>query len=113
MSKEIQKQSIPFGFRPGNETIVNDTDIIDEMSSVFTVENGVSLEINIPRFTVPTDGEVLDRVPDVWLKTRAIELEQDEDAEYWQLGYESIVLIPIVFGTLIILILFRKKRREG
>ena len=70
MSKEIQKQSIPFGFRPGNETIVNDTDIVDEMSSVFTVENGVSLEVNIPRFTVPTDGEVLDRVPDVWLKTR-------------------------------------------
>ena len=112
MSKEIQKQSIPFGFRPGNETIVNDTDIVEEMSSVFTADNGVTLEVNIPRFSVPTEGEVLDRIPDVWLKTRAIELVQDENAEYWQLGYESFILLPIVFGTLVILVIFRKKRRE-
>ena len=112
LSKEIQKQSIPFGFRPGNETIVNDTDIIEEMKAVFKVENGVSLDINIPRFSVPTDGEVLDRIPDVWLKTRATELDKPENAEYWQLGYETFILIPLAFSTLVLLTIAQRKRRE-
>ncbi len=111
LSKEIQKQAIPFGFRPGNETIVNDTDIIAEMEQVFKPENGVALDITIPKFSVPTDGEVLDRIPDVWLKTRATTLEKDEDAEYWQLGYEALSLIPVAFGSLVLLVIFRKKRR--
>ncbi len=112
LSKEIQKLSIPYGFRPGNESILNDTDIVAEMESVFKPENGVSLNITIPRFTVPTDGEVLDRIPDVWLKTRALELEKDEDVSYWQLGYKPFTLIPIMFGTLVVIIVLRRKRRE-
>ncbi|MCE7741446.1 MAG: ABC transporter substrate-binding protein [Candidatus Heimdallarchaeota archaeon] len=111
LSKETQKQAIPFGFRPGNETIVNDTDIIAEMEQVFKSENGVALDITIPKFSVPTDGEVLDRIPDVWLKTRATTLEKDEDAEYFQLGYEFLTVVPIVFGALLILIIFKRKRR--
>lgn len=111
LSKEIQMQSIPFGFRPGNESIVNDNDTIEEMEAVFKPENGVDLNVSIPRFSVPTDGEVLDRIPDVWLKTRATELEKDDDADYWQLGYESLSIIPLVFGALVIMIILRKKRR--
>ena len=79
---------------------------------MFKPENGVALDITIPKFNVPTDGEVLDRIPDVWLKTRATTLERDEDAEYWKLGYGSLSLIPIVFGAMVILVIFRKKRRE-
>lgn len=112
LSKEIQKQAIPFGFRPGNETIINDLDIVSEMEEIFKPENGVELNITIPKFTVPTDGEVLDRIPDMWLKTRATTLEKEETAEYWQLGYEPFFLFSCVSGTLTFLVLFRKKRRE-
>ncbi len=111
LSKEIQKQAIPFGFRPGNETIANDTDIIEEMETVFKPENGVNLNITIPKFNVPTDGEVLDRIPDLWLKTRATTLEKDENAEYWQLDYELLTIIPLIFGILTILVIIKRKRR--
>ena len=48
MSKDIQKQSIPFGFRPGNESISDDADIIAEIEEIFKPENGVQLNITIP-----------------------------------------------------------------
>ncbi|MCK5140922.1 MAG: extracellular solute-binding protein, partial [Candidatus Heimdallarchaeota archaeon] len=88
LSKEVQKIAIPFGFRPGNETIKDDPDVIAEMVKIFKPENGVQLNISVPRFNVPTDGEVLDRIPDLWLKTRATTIEKNEDAEYWQVGLE-------------------------
>jgi len=113
LSKEIQIQSVPFGFRPGNETLVNDPDIISEMEEIFKPENGVSLNITIPRFDVPTDGEVLDRIPDLWLKTRATTLERDEDAEYWQVGTEAYVIVPLMITTLgIVTLVVRKRRRK-
>jgi Ca-activated chloride channel family protein len=111
LSKENQQRAVPFGFRPGNETIVNDTDIINEMQEVFKPENGVSLNLTIPRFDVPTDGEVLDRIPDLWLKTRANTLEKDDDSEFWQIGLNPVLYISTVFGTLVILVMIRKKRR--
>ena len=39
--------------------------------------------------------------------------ELNEDAEYWQLGYEAFTLIPIAIGTLVILVLFNKRRRRN
>ncbi|MHA1202856.1 MAG: extracellular solute-binding protein [Candidatus Heimdallarchaeaceae archaeon] len=112
MSKEVQKVSIPFGFRPGNETIKDDPDVIAEMEKVFKPENGVQLNISIPRFNVPTDGEVLDRIPDLWLKTRATTIEKNEDAEYWQVGLEPVLLIPIMLTSLVILTVIYKRRRR-
>ncbi len=111
LSKEVQLQAVPFGFRPGNETLVNDTDTINEMQQVFKTESGVSLNITIPRFNTPTDGKLLDRIPDLWLKTRATTLERDEDAEYWQVGLELSTILQLTLGTLIILAVFRKRRR--
>ncbi|MCK5304656.1 MAG: substrate-binding domain-containing protein [Candidatus Heimdallarchaeota archaeon] len=113
LSKEVQKISIPFGFRPGNETIKDDPDVIAEMVKVFKPENGVQLNISVPRFNVPTDGEVLDRVPDLWLKTRATAIEKNEDAEYWQVGLEPVLLVPIMLTSLIILtVIFKRRRRK-
>ncbi len=112
MSKEVQKVSIPFGFRPGNETIKDDSDVIEEMEKVFKPENGVQLNISIPRFNVPTDGEVLDRIPDLWLKTRATTIEKNEDAEYWQVGLEPVLLIPIMLTSLVVLTVIYKRRRR-
>ena len=111
LSKEVQLQAVPFGFRPGNETLVNDIDIINEMQQVFKSESGVSLNLTIPRFNTPMDGKLLDRIPDLWLKTRATTLERDEDAEYWQVGLELSTILQLTLGTLIILAVFRKRRR--
>ncbi len=112
LSKEIQKVSIPFGFRPGNESIKDDPDVIAEMEKIFNPENGVQLNISIPRFNVPTDGEVLDRIPDLWLKTRATTIEKNEDAEYWQVGLEPVILVPIMLTSLILLSFIYKRRRR-
>ncbi len=112
MSKEIQKVSIPFGFRPGNETIKDDPDVVAEMEKIFKPENGVQLNISIPRFNVPTDGEVLDRIPDLWLKTRATTIEKNEDAEYWQVGLDPVLLVPIMLTSLVILSVIYKRRRR-
>ena len=112
LSKERQLQAVPFGFRPGNETLVNDTDIVAEMQQVFKPENGVSLDLTIPRFDVPTDGEVLDRIPDLWIKTRATSLEKEKDSEYWQVGTEAYILIPLMIGTLFIITAILKRRRD-
>lgn len=112
LSKENQQKAIPFGFRPGNETLVNDPDIISEMQNVFKPENGVSLNITIPRFDVPTDGEILDRIPDLWLKTRATTLERVTDSEYWQLGMNPYIYFSLIFSVLVVLVVIRKRRRE-
>ncbi|MHA2357298.1 MAG: extracellular solute-binding protein [Candidatus Heimdallarchaeaceae archaeon] len=112
LSKEKQLQAIPFGFRPGNESIINDTDIVAEMEEVFNPKNGVKLDLTIPRFDVPTDGEVLDRIPDLWLKTRATTIERDDDSEYWQVGFEPIFMIPLMLGTLVFVAFIVKKRRK-
>ncbi|MHA1219257.1 MAG: extracellular solute-binding protein [Candidatus Heimdallarchaeaceae archaeon] len=110
--KENQQKAIPFGFRPGNETLLNDTDIVSEMQNIFKPENGVSLNITIPRFDVPTDGEILDRIPDLWLKTRATTLERATDSEYWQLGMNPYIYFSLIFGVLVALVVIRKRRRE-
>ncbi|MFW9851607.1 MAG: substrate-binding domain-containing protein [Candidatus Thorarchaeota archaeon] len=112
LSKERQLQAVPFGFRPGNENLVNDTDMIAEMQQIFRSENGVSLNITIPKFDVPTDAEVLDRIPDLWLKTRATTLEQAEDSEYWQVGIQAYILIPLMIGTLFVITAVLRRRRE-
>ena len=111
LSKDVQIQSVPFGFRPGNETLVSNPEIISEMEKIFKPENGVSLNITIPRFDVPSDGEVLDKIPDLWLKTRANTLEKNEEATYWQVGNSAYVVVPLMLFTFAVLILVIKKRR--
>lgn len=107
MSKEIQLEAIQFGFRPGNESLNTDPDALSRLQEVFKPELGVKLELNIPRFMPPTDGEVLDRIPDLWLKTRATSIEEQGVN---QVGSWNISIG--VFATLMILVIYRKKRRR-
>jgi len=111
LSKDIQKKAIPFGFRPGNTSILNDSDIIEEMQTIFTEDYGVKLNLTIPKFETPTDGEVLDRIPDLWLKTRATSLEKEQDQEYWQLGMQSYLYYSLMSLTLILLVIIIKRRK--
>jgi len=112
LDKEQQLQSIPFGFRPGNNSLLKDPSIISEMEGVFKPENGVQLNLSIPKFDVPTEGEVLDRIPDIWLKTRATTLEREENPEYWQLGFESWSVFPVMFVVLCITSYIYRRRRK-
>ena len=110
LSKEIQQIAIPFGFRPGNQSLLTDEDIQNELNEVFKPEYGVQINLTIPQFSPPTDGEILDRIPDLWLKTRATSLEDSGDSEYYQLGYE-LIAIPIVFTLVFLAFIFKRKRR--
>jgi len=109
LSRKIQLQAIPFGFRPGNETLKNDPEVLNELKEVFKPELGVQLNLTIPKFTPPTDGEVLDRLPDLWLKTRATSLEAEQN-EYYQVGSRSAYLSAI--PAFVLLVLLIKKRRR-
>ncbi|MHA1115389.1 MAG: extracellular solute-binding protein [Candidatus Heimdallarchaeaceae archaeon] len=113
LSKEIQKKAIPFGFRPGNQSIINDIDVLEEINSIFKEENGVKPTLSIPLFKTPTDGEVLDRIPDLWLKTRATSLESPENNTDVQLGFSpySTYLVFLIAFLLLIPIKNRKNRR--
>ena len=82
------------------------------MEGVFKPENGVQLNLSIPKFDVPTEGEVLDRIPDIWLKTRATTLEREENPEYWQLGFESWSVFPVMFVVLCITSYIYRRRRK-
>ena len=109
LSREIQLQAIPFGFRPGNETLKNDPEVLSELKEVFKPELGVQLNLTIPKFTPPTDGEVLDRLPDLWLKTRATSLEAEQD-EYYQVSLNPAYLSGM--SAFVLLALLIKKRRR-
>ncbi len=111
LSKKVQEEAIPFGFRPGNRTLVNDPDIIKEMNQVFKSNNGVKLNLTIPHFSPPDDGEVLDRIPDLWLKTRATTLNNENSNEYNQLGLDPLQYTLIsVFGLVVLVIIIKRRR---
>ena len=109
LSKEIQQQAIPFGFRPGNQSLVNDTDILNDLREFFRPEYGVQINLTIPQFSPPTDGELLDRIPDLWLKTRATCLEDSSENEYYQLGNE-LMYIPVLFCMVFLAFIYKKQR---
>ena len=112
LSKEIQKKAIPFGFRPGNQSIINDSDVREEINSVFKEENGVKPTLSIPLFETPTDGEVLDRIPDLWLKTRATSLESPENKTDAQLGLSSYSTYLVFLIAFLLLIPIKNQRSK-
>ncbi len=109
MSKEIQLSAIPYGFRPGNQTLINDNDVLASLTEVFDPALGVKLNMTIPKFENPTDGEVLDRIPDLWLKTRANKIESGNE-DYYQLGDFSSFVWGNFCLAIIILLYFKKQR---
>ncbi|MFX1409035.1 MAG: extracellular solute-binding protein [Promethearchaeota archaeon] len=62
---ETIESALEYGFRPINPSIPLDPE-------VFNYENnGIAYEINVPELKTPTDGDVLLKIPDLWLLCKA------------------------------------------
>ena len=73
--KELIKQAIKTGFRPINSTLLEDPDIADVYYNAFNAIYGVTSDPNrIQELLPPSDGNVISRIPDLWLMTRATNL---------------------------------------
>jgi Ca-activated chloride channel family protein len=59
------ESAMEYGFRPIDDSIPLDPE-------VFNYENnGIAYEINVPEFETPKDGDVLLKIPDLWLLTKS------------------------------------------
>lgn len=59
------ESALEYGFRPIDDSIPLDAE-------VFNYENnGIAYDINIPELTTPKDGDVLLKIPDLWLLTKS------------------------------------------
>jgi hypothetical protein len=54
-----------YGFRPIDQSIELDKDVFDYD------DNGIAYNLTVPELEAPDDGDVLDRIPDVWLLCKA------------------------------------------
>ncbi|MFW9823092.1 MAG: substrate-binding domain-containing protein [Candidatus Thorarchaeota archaeon] len=62
---ETVESALQYGFRPINSSIPLDP-------AVFNYEtNGIAFNITIPELQTPTDGDVLLKIPDLWLLSKA------------------------------------------
>lgn len=69
--KDTIEKAIQVGFRPINTTILDDPDVSAIYLDAFNWDNGVTPDPSIIIETFPpTDGNVIARIPDLWLKTR-------------------------------------------
>ena len=65
------KAAVDVGFRPINATLLEDPDIESVYFEAFNWNNGVTPDPSIIiEIFPPTDGNVIARIPDLWLKTR-------------------------------------------
>ena len=59
------ESALEYGFRPIDDSILLDPE-------VFNYEkNGIAYEINVPELETPKNGDVLLKIPDLWLLTKA------------------------------------------
>lgn len=69
--KPMIEAAIEAGFRPINSTWLEDPEIFSIYNSTFNWDNGVTPDPSqIVEIFPPTDGNVIARIPDLWLKTR-------------------------------------------
>jgi Ca-activated chloride channel family protein len=62
---ETIESALQYGFRPIDQTIPLDP-------NVFNYENnGIAFNITVPELKTPTDGDVLSKIPDLWLLCKA------------------------------------------
>ncbi len=71
LSPEIQQLAIDYGFRPVRTDIFNDPSVIEKFNEVFNPNNGVVANLTIKELEPPEEGQVLERIPDVWVATKA------------------------------------------
>jgi Ca-activated chloride channel family protein len=63
--QETVESALQYGFRPINSSIPLDP-------AVFNYEtNGISFNISVPELQTPSDGDVLLKIPDLWLLSKA------------------------------------------
>jgi Ca-activated chloride channel family protein len=68
---DIIRRAIQSGFRPIDNTLLNNPEIQQTLLDSFNEENGViSNQSMILELHAPTDGNVIARIPDLWLLTR-------------------------------------------
>ncbi len=69
--KENIAKAIETGFRPINSSILEDIDIQQIYNQSFNEDHGVTNDPSIIiELETPTDGKVIERIPDLWLLTR-------------------------------------------
>lgn len=57
--------ALEYGFRPINSSIPLDPEVFNYET------NGIAYEINVPELSTPLDGDVLLKIPDLWLLCKA------------------------------------------
>ncbi|MFX1317229.1 MAG: substrate-binding domain-containing protein, partial [Promethearchaeota archaeon] len=62
---ETVESAIQYGFRPINPSIPINPDVFNYET------NGIALEFNVPKLEPPNDGNVLLKIPDFWLLSKA------------------------------------------
>lgn len=69
--KELVIKAISTGFRPINASLLIDPDVQTVYNASFNAEHGVTNDPGIfTELIPPTDGNVIARIPDLWLLTR-------------------------------------------
>ena len=62
---ETVESALQYGFRPINSSIPLDP-------AVFNYEtNGIAFKTSVPELLTPSDGDVLLKIPDLWLLSKA------------------------------------------
>ncbi len=70
--KNMIEKAIRTGFRPINSTLLEDPEIYNTYNTSFNQEYGVTSNPEIIKeLLAPEDGNVIARIPDLWLMTRA------------------------------------------
>ncbi len=59
------KDAMDYGFRPIDQSIELDKDVFDYD------DNGIAYNLTVPELKTPDDGDVLERIPDLWLLCKA------------------------------------------
>ncbi len=62
---ETVTSAIEYGFRPINPLIPLDPEVFNYET------NGIAFELNVPELNTPVDGDVLLKIPDLWLLCKA------------------------------------------
>jgi Ca-activated chloride channel family protein len=62
---ETVESAIQYGFRPIDSSIPLDPDVFNYAT------NGIAFDLNIPEMKTPSDGDVLLKIPDLWLLCKA------------------------------------------
>ena len=109
---EIQEVAIDFGFRPSIDTGISPTKI----QEVFTTEAGVRPDLDgIKIYDVGSiEGEILERIPDLWTATRSRSLDSDSDQAQNLVAQDFVMpaIILAIYMSMVLSPVISKIRRQ-